>query len=147
MSQLKGFRRRENLSVEDRATHDARTARVIWRELVAFDREASDDPKDHGDQPYQPGNSLIDRERRGSFVVLHAPEWSGGLRFDLDDDVELNEGEGGVSLMLDRQQVYMLTTALLRWLAGTVANWARKPFAAMGMCRECGGTGFKVSEV
>lgn len=145
MSQPKGFRRRENLSVEDRATHDARTARVIWRELVAFAREASDDPKDHGDQPYQPGNSLIDRERRGVFVVRHASEWSGGLQVFVDDGPAINGG--GVSLMLDRQQVYMLTTALLRWLAGTVANWARKPFAAMGMCRECGGTGFKVSEV
>lgn len=138
MSQPKGFRRSENLPPGEKANHDRMASEVVWETLVAFDREASDDPEDHGDLPYEPGNSLMDRERRGSVSVLWSARWSGGIRLVVDDgDAEL------VEVMLDRPQVYVLATGIFRWLSGRVPGWERKPVVYRAHCRACKGTGIR----
>jgi len=147
VSQAKGFRRLESLTPSARARHDAIARTVRWRTLLTFAREATDDPKDHGEQPYEPGRSLMDRERRGEFTVQWAPSWNGALTFTVDDGIpRMGAGGGAVTVMLDRQQCYLLLTGLLRWIAGTVAGWSRKPLRAYGVCPTCGGTGYRVSE-
>lgn len=131
MTMPKGERRRENLSLDERAMHDRMAARVIWRNLVTFVRPAddgldTDEYVDHGDQPYTLGNSLLDRERRGEVLVLHSPEWQGALQLFVDDGLG-GVGGSSVAVMIDRQQVYRLATGLLRWLLGTALSWDGKP--------------------
>lgn len=158
MSQPKGFRRLENLPPGDREKHDRMCATVQWVPLVSFDREALSLPEDagavdalsekdrrridedHGDQPYEPGLSLMGKERRGFLSVFYAETWAGGLQITASD------GTGYVHLMIDRQQALLLAVGLWRWRRGTVTEWVRKlPKKVVG-CRKCKSLGFIVED-
>ena len=128
----KPSRRTASLPDDERAEHARRASLVVWRKLVRFaDDPQTDDPEDHGDRPYQPGNSVMDMERRGVLEVRWSPEWVGGLHFVVTDD------QHAVKVMLDRGQVWRLFTGLGRWLAGAARSWDGKPMNRLpSQCHE-----------
>lgn len=97
---------------------EEREARVVWEPVVHFDRDPDpDNPRDHGDRPYEPGPSLMDRERRGALSIEHNTAWLGGLQLHASD------GDHTVDLMIDRAQAERLIEGLRRWYAGVLADW------------------------
>lgn len=92
---------------------------VTWEPLLAFDEDVDPDPnKTDGTRPYEPGGSLMDRDRRGHFKVDHSRQWSGALRFSIADDSQT------VELMLDAGQIEHLVGAIQLWQHGTTHNAA-----------------------
>lgn len=141
MTAPKPSRQRVNLSADERAAHDAIAGAVIWRPLIEFNHDPqTDSPHDHGDRPYQPGNSLMDRERRGVFVARYASEWAGAV------DLTVSDGTHAVRVMLDRRQVLTVLAGLFHWWHGTARLWQQRVPRRLRRCTHCDGLGCTVVE-